>query len=390
MNNRAINSFFGKAQLAPVGFSEPFGKSISPVVVETTFMNFMVGQNLSIGMRDGLKVTLKSKTHMHKNCLIIRRYYEFKQEVCLEAFEMLAKLIETKANSTLAAMKEAYELKMQKNDVRNRGCWSVVVDYEVHRSDLIANNGTIYHYNTDIVVSLDSKDTMINHPFSEEGVNDEATHHNLITDPKFGFVYGLELVDNNGTYGPRFINVNNQVHKVETAADFHRRDGIYITTNVPTGNENSSFEKRTVFAEFDQDKDLGLYKTVEEARTYGNAELFHKLEIAKADLERSKTEQTVAQMKSESQLEKHLQELVALEKQNEQKVLDAANAKHADELKRMREEHEAALKMQRERQTFYYEDRSRERQDSSEGVKSAISLTVSLVTLGVTLFKAFK
>jgi hypothetical protein len=196
-----------------------------------------------------------------------------------------------------------------------------------------------------------------------------------------GFRYSIEIIDNAGKFGDRYLNIGNKVYRAPAQKDHERRDGVYVVSNEPVEGQIEMSERKVQLYSFEQAKEqLGLYRTPEEAMNLGDVSqakkeellnLEHQIQVEKAELARER--------------QQHEKEM--LDKEKALKEAEEARDRNARVIDEMRSEQEHRQKLERERVKDYYEDRSYERKDSNETLKFLPTLILGIGAAVAAVFK---
>lgn len=159
------------------------------------------------------------------------------------------------------------------NEPTGRSFRSRAVDCVVSPEELHHYGPTLYLRELDIVVTTAVDDPRIYHPFSakgqENGLCEYAEREN-----RDGFHFRIRIIDHNGVYGPRYVNLAGQVFKVPVGLDDDLDDGVYLTRSPAATSEitdgTGAYSERFDFSE--ADAALKLYRTYAEAAALGSPE----------------------------------------------------------------------------------------------------------------------
>lgn len=260
------------------------------------------------------------------------------------------------------------------------------MDYHITLEDIESRGGSIYLSNLDRVVSTLHGHLIPLHPHSEAAIRNRLVEEDPTVNEVDSFGYSLRIVDSQGLYGDRYVNINNQVYKVPISRSAAMPDGVYLTSSGPvTGDYNlvKPISKRYGFEE--ADVELRLYRTAEEARTLGDVLSEKEKELKQLAVEIKEREQ---RLKEEKLSREHEFELLKQRLDQERAEEDAQRKREETRLQqrqlRLKEEIselEHRRNMENLRQKDYYENRSLERKDSSEVVKFLPSLVMGAVAL---------
>ena len=365
---------FGDASLAPIG---PADRQVgaSPIEFRTTFIN-NTNLPITVEWRSGLKVTLPPTPSFDCRKLIVRIEVTVHHSVKLDIQRLLSS-VDEQSTPELKAMKEAFVRTALGNKY---GGAVFILDYPVEVDTLRKAGGSIYYHEVDTVVSLLSYHDCPSHPYGEAGRNIQLVeaHSELFGDQSFN--YAVELVDNTGKYGDRFLNIGNKVYHVHAKQDSTRRDGIYIITHTPVDSSVDLSEKEVQHYPFEGAEDkLGLFRSAEEALNLGDMSLARRQEILNL-------EHTASISKAELTLVKQTHEREMADKERDLKLLEMDRENQERLISEMRAAEEHRLKMERERTKDFYEDKSYERKNDNEVLRF---LPAVIVGIGA-VFMAFK
>ena len=197
------------------------------------------------------------------------------------------------------------------------------------------------------------------------------------------FGYSVELVDNAGKYGDRFVNIGNRVYRISPRQDSTRKDGIYVVSNNPVTGKFDLTDVCLVYHTFEEAKEkVGLYNSCEEAYNLGDISLARKIEL-------SNMEQSLAVMKNEMQMAKQKHDMEMLEKNRELKTLEMERERHAQIMAEAKERADIAASLERQRIKDYYEDKAYQRKDQSEMLKfiPAVVVAIGSILMAIKTFK---
>lgn len=202
-------------------------------------------------------------------------------------------------------------------------------DLEKHRNE-------IYVHEHDLVVSLYRGIEAGPHPYSPLGRALDMTTAMEREQNSKAFCETIRIVDNDGSYGDRFINRNKNVYRIEAVRDATREDGVWVIRNKPFENTRLPSKigwRRYTFEE--ADTILELYKTYAEAEHCGDADYKRKQELMELEtrLTREKTE--IAEQKLRHQRQ---QQEWDMDKARQLATFEKQQAAYAEEQFRARQE----------------------------------------------------
>lgn len=232
------------------------------------------------------------------------------------------------------------------------------IEYPIKYSTLKKYGGTIYYREIDTVVSLDTETNHL-HPYSEEARGHQIHTAETLSEGT-GINILLRIIDNDGTFGNRYINIDGEVFFVLSEKDMLYRNGIYRTAKgvINEVGETDLIKSRYTLEE--GEKELKLFRTYEEALIGGNQDLMRKEQLASLEHETAMQKKQIEALKAEAAI----------------RQAEREETKEELELLRAKEEHQRTL--ERERTKDFYEQRSATRKDTSEEIKFIPTLLIGL------------
>lgn len=348
----------------------------TPIEYRTTF-----GNNLSVPvtvhMRNGLKFVVPPDPTMEHNTFVVRVHIR----ITPQAFQNVVRALHELSHHD---SKHVEVLTRAFNAATSNNMWKggeLTLDYDLTLEQLRQLGGTVYLSDVDYVVSLESIETPIYHPHSEKGrlqqvvLDSPLQHPDIQRETPLGLGYSIIMIDNQGKNGSRYINIGNTVYRIVPRRDFSKKDGIYIVSNNSMSSKmgGGAFESRYFELENAEER-LGLYRTPDEAEYGGDKTIAAKEGLAKAQAE-------LEQLKAERQKaeEKNGIAKAALEAQIREREVELTKEREAIAKERAEREHQENVR--RKELADYYEQRSYERRDTSEGLKFLPSLLIGLGAL---------
>jgi hypothetical protein len=331
---------------------------------------------ITIVERSGLKVPIPSRQSFRSRDFIIRQEFNISGEV-KENVRAVLDVVDDSSPVVLQKLKAAL-LESDKLGLYARA--NLILDFPITLDQLKTHGGSVYHHETDFVVSLMGPATAPVHPYSERGREIKMMAE---TPAKVGgesFGYCVEIVDNTGRFGDRFVNIANRVYRVRTKRDVARRDGIYIGGTDPDEGElfNTGWSVNRIPLDAPDHDKYGIFKTYEEAKTLGDLTQAQKraladVEFATTHLKRDLEQEKIRHSREMADIEHDLKLAEARAKEAEL-VRDRREA----ELKEERARAEHILAMERLRLKDKYEERSMDRKDRSEALKMLPTIIVGI------------
>jgi len=368
-----IPTHFGDVSVAQVG---PYDRRIhsSPIEYKVSYINNLP-MPITIGLRSGLKFALPPLLSMRDSTLVVRVEIHISHLLKIDVQKLLS-AINNESSAELKVMREAFIIQI--NETYHGGV-NLIIDYSLDATTLRKFGGVIYYHELDCIISLKEYGETPAHPYSEEGRKLQLLDVNSTDCTGNDFSYSVKLVDNFNKYGPRFININSSVYKINTTKDSSKKDGIYITSNKPFSGdvEATDGNKSLAYYSFDSEE-IKLYLSAEEANSLGDSLINRKQKI-------TELEHTSSVQRLELQQIKHEHEIQILEKTKEKLVLEMEREALKAKLEEMRSDYENRIKMEREQQKDHYEEKSYKRKDSSELLRwiPAIITGISAIVLAV-------
>lgn len=363
-----IPSHFGDVAVARPGPRDmPRFGQLNPITYKVSYINNL-SKAVTVVWRSGLRFVLPPQRGMESNKLVVRVEITIDASAAPDIRRQLS-AVNDASSSELKALREAFTVKILENTY---GGATLILDYPLSLEQLHACGGSVYYHELDSVISLHDHQSAPPHPYSEEGRNLRLIEASDLGLSGIGFGYSVEIIDNNKSYGDRFLNIGNKVYKVAAQKDRDRRDGIYVIANHPTQGEIGREGRDVQYHPFEgAEEKLGIFKSAEDALNLGDASLARKHEIVSL-------EHNLAKQKIELQETKNAHQKEMLEKETELKRVETERDRQTRIITEMREAAEHSMKMERERAKSYYEDRAYDRKDTNEVLKFLPSIIVGI------------
>lgn len=256
-------------------------------------------------------------------------------------------------------------------------------EYFFTEEEIKSVGGVFYHHELDALYNFGDKVEIPEHPHCQVAQKAGMMEQAMNTQEKLGFVFSVEIIDSLSKYGDRYLNICNQIYKISAKKDNNKPDGIYIVSSKPTVGRMATEELCIECYQFDEaEKQLGLYKTFEQARTQGDPALTRKLELEAMEHE-------TQVLKREAQMEKLRADQLAAERDQKVKDLEYERNTHAREIEDLRTRQDYLIEMEKLRMKDFYERRSSDRKDTTELIKYVpmILAAVGTVLMAVKTFK---
>jgi hypothetical protein len=300
----------------------------------------------------------------------------------------------------------------------------IPLEYVLTSQLLVNNGGSFYHRETNTLLVIADSGNSLTHPFSIEGI--QAYREESICKAT-GVTYHVDIVDNLRVYGPRFILIHGRVSRIDVVVDVSRESGIYVTRSSESVGVKDLLENTSEYYPLSEesDKKAHLYRRREDAEhSLIDISKLHEAEIAKLNRENSRLKAETTSTQYKNNLDEAAREPIESKRARKEKVrqieLDIelkARAQAADIEAKARElaadieakanaaaaliaekakqaefdriekakiaEADKKVADEAERRKDFYEARSYERKDSSEGIKL-------MAVAGVALFALWK
>lgn len=326
------------------------------------------------------------------------------------------------------------------------------IDFTIEVDAIGSKGGNVYYRNLDIVVSTLNKEHVAKHPATQAYHKELLITRNEAVNDTQSFGYSICIVDAKNRFGKRFININKQIYSVPVKIDPSLPDGVYCTSSGSVeGDVDYAIPTTKCYSFEEADSVLGMYRTVDEAKSYGDvfaqrerelkeltirakeeehrikqeklqndqelerrkleidnlkadhdSKIKHEREMRereteqfKYDMERLKSEEKQRQETEKQQRERKAEEFkLDMERQRneEERRRKQEIANHERRIERLKEEY-AQLEHQRKIETLRYkeeyEQRSYKRKESSELIKFIPSLITGIFAIAMAAMKFF-
>ncbi len=233
---------------------------------------------VSIVTRTGVRYYIRPNKTQRTSTLVIRYGVVSSASVIVDAHGLLND--EGKSTSKEA---QALDAMLMRPDVGpgRYGLDRGTIDYHVKLLELQQYGGSVYLPNLDLVVSVEDPDHVPPHPFAMGAQLQGLGDVDPITRASNGLTFQIKIVDNNGRYGARYINISGEVYQVPTEPDSNYREGVYLMSSFPVAGQRSALPgARVQYYSFEEaEQALRLYRTYADALTLGNPTDAYKREL---------------------------------------------------------------------------------------------------------------
>lgn len=334
-------------------------------------------QAITVVQRSGLRVSIPPKPTMRSRDFIIRTEWSVSPEV-KENVRAVLNGVDDSSSAELKLLKQALLDSDQKHGFFAPA--KLILDHPISVEQIKQNGRSVYHHETDCVLSLLSVDAAPLHPYSEAGRNAKMMVETPVKVGGASFGYCVEIVDNTGRFGDRFVNVADQIYRVRPIRDITRRDGIYIGTSEPdTGIfVAGEYKVRCIPLDSPDHEVNGIFRTHEDAKHLGDLSGARKRELVDIEHATAHLRREADQLK-----QKHALEIGELEHKLKiaeagQKEAEFQRNRRESELEEERKRAEHILALERLRVKDRYDEKSMNRKDRSEALKMLPTIIVGI------------
>lgn len=364
-------------------------KPYSSLEVKTTYLN---GLNIpvSIMMRNGVKFDIPPVTHIKENFFIVDIEYSFCTQVNLNTLYL--------SNDSSEESSLVKDLMEEDNNLAPYNRVHRHLRYYFSKEELTSKGNSFYAHNLDITISAYDEPGAF-HPFSEIGVRNFLAKETTEVNTYGSFGYSIRVIDNEGVFGTKFLNINNKVYRVNPVKNPFYKNGVYfISSGEVFDNNNINIPVSKFFTFEEAVTELGLFNSFIEANTLGNVLETRKKELddfafslkekenrlkqerMDKEFELEEFKRTLEKMRLQEEEDRRLREI---EFKREESMLAAKNMRLKDEINTL-EHKRNMLSMERK---DHYEEKSYERKDSSEVVKFIPLVIGGLIAIIAAIYK---
>lgn len=368
-------TFFG--DVAPGdAVGEAWGGNLIHACRRVSFIN-NTSVAITVVQRSGLRVSIPPKPSFRSSGFVIRAEWAISAEV-KENVRAVLNGVDDRSSQELQLLKRA----LQESDEK-QGFYApakLILDHPISVEQIKNHGRSVYHHESDLVISLLSVQAAPLHPYSEAGRNAKMMVDTPVRVGGSSFGYCVEIVDNTGRFGDRFLNIVNTVYRVRPIRDTTRRNGIYIGSSTPDTGVFQPGEYTVKFLPLDSpDQDqCGLFKSYEEAEHLGDLSGARKRELAEIEHATAHLRRENDQLKQQHVLEISEWEFKLKHAEALQKEADFKRERRESELEEERKRIEHFLALEKLRVKDRYEERSLDRKDRSEIVKMLPTIIVGI------------
>lgn len=285
---------------------------------EIYYMNYS-GRPVTIINRNGLTVTIKDKVSMTTRDIIIRKIITFNNYSLVSAIAAIQ--INTDVDDVeLLEIRKALS-GLDKPDIRKA---SVTIDYRITSDEMKSYGNTIYHYQSDLLLSYNSNNTQADHPHCARYLNINAFGHEHDYQDQKEFNFKMRYVSHERNAQPLYVNVLGKIHLIKPQKNGPVRtirlkdsSGKYYTKSFTdyvqvfynSGSDPDIIDPHGVthvkYTVEEAKLKFGLYDTYSEALNSKSSDVVRKEELVKLShqLEVVKHQNTLDKIEAETKLE---------------------------------------------------------------------------------------
>ncbi len=309
---------------------------------EETFYVNSTYRNISVMGRNGLAVNIPYVSSYNTQGFIIRKIIKLKGHSLASAMDALQSITQLDSLELIEVKKV-----LSGTDRRSFIFTSIMIDYLITLDDLKCKGNTLYHYQTDLMISLNDTITIDAHPYSSRflgigtfGITNDYTNQQELN-------LKIKYVNHDINASPVYLNVFGKVFTVFPQRDaparklYSGKSGNIIfedyliffyssrnDTEVLSGNGVSAVKMSLAEAR----ENIGLYDTYQEAQNYGNVELTRKEELSALNHKLEILKQSTAIEKSRLDKEDLIRKEKLLEKEHALEMLKKETAELKQDL----------------------------------------------------------
>lgn len=157
---------------------------------------------------------------------------------------------------------------------------TAILDYVISKAEFDRNGGSVYLTNLDLTLSTLNVNYVPKHPYSLVGQRQALADGNMTLMEGRAFGYEIRIVDRDGRFGDRFVNIAGEVYQILASRDDELRDGVYLVSPTPANGESGFTQPRSVYYSFEEaEKSLFLYRNFTDAKTLGDPDSQREREL---------------------------------------------------------------------------------------------------------------
>lgn len=327
--------------------------------------------------RIGLSISLPAMPlPEYNNVFIVRLELDFHSAIRNQV-ELTLNYLDDTASNELKVLKNSFNIKTKE---RPNGNVTVFLDYPITLQQIKSYGGSVYLKEMDVVVSIMPPGEIPDHPANIKNY-DKAMLERL-TSLDSCLCVSVDVVDNDGTLGTKYMRVGTQVYKITPKVNKSLPNGIYVNTNSEVNSGVDPGSPKTHKLSEDEFQTFGIFSTYDQARSKDD-EADRRTELIKLehDLHISRNNANLIKADHDKEMLQKETELKRLTMENE-KLLETQRVEKA------RIEAEQDIKMMGVKN--YYDSLSYTRKDESEVLKFLPTLILGVGAAFMAFTKFFK
>lgn len=192
-----------------------------------------------------------------------------------------------KTDATSNLVENCLEYSAYESERRSR---NILESFTRIREELLDGSSTGFYYliEHDVVLSFQKPNNAKEHPLSEGGLIDSLCEVKRKKENKDTLDVTISIVDNEGVFGNRFINIGGGVFRIPASKDGRRRNGIYISRSHEITVNGDVVPIEPEFFKFDDVTNekfpFKLFGNYEDAKSY-DEETAQRKELARTKIE---------------------------------------------------------------------------------------------------------
>ena len=347
---------------------------------QLSFINH-TNHDITIVLRDNLPITLHRAPNISEmsKSFIIRKLYRFESFTSLnDVINNLNTLLShRKDNTSHEDLLLIYKsLKDQQRIGRMTSIAHVNIDREVN-IDFLISKGYCYMPEMDLMIYHGKYAIDMIHPYSVSGLSETVFESIDRSDSATGIMF--EIIDNENSLSTRYASIGKRVVEIPVKKDPERPSGVYIIRKIgdEVTTEICSLEEMA--------EKCGIHRNVEDAITSGDGELLYKLKLKEA--ENAANESKIQYQKEAADAKSRMLQLqeeydVKAAKLKQDSEEQTAKLKREQEQQKLKYEEELRQgELERQKTKDYYENRSYDRKDGSETIKTVGILAAAALSI---------
>lgn len=346
--------------------------------------------NIVVANRDGLKVMVPSKRSNYRKSEFVIRKEIYIENFYDAGFDKFVSHITDADTMELRLIRDSF---YQHVSNTTSHVINIIIEFIVTADHLRECDGSFYYQEIDNVISSLSVSETPAHPFSVGSVEISGTVGKFKLDgigvERNSLINKIDIIDNNRQHGGHYCKILSNIYKIPSRKDLSKPDGVYFTHTKNNIKNTTSVEFITDYFGFDQDlKEIGIFKSEQEAYNSADINLIRKEEILRLEHELSLHKAEFSKTKSQFDSD-------ALHRQEEiNKLLFSMKTREAElnekqaTMDRERKQFEFDLERKRQAMKDEYEQRGNERKESQELIKMLPMIILSAGAV-ITAFMKF-